>query len=993
MNEDDLFFNTIEFSELRKKYEVLEVNFHKSEIENTKKNKEIQRLQDELQKYRKVTNDASTDYPWPEEFCERWKKLFESTIMDSFDNIFYKSILLVRVINITVKIVYDIAKEKINEKIIEILNCFGVENKSENYLKNFFKKFQTCIFQDFFRSIIKFDDILEKKILLNIRLEIGTQKGNLFSELEIEEINKDLDSKQIIFFLQELFYLSLYMHFHDPLLSIKTSTELSYSYFSKKDFISLDGFGNENSVCLLILSPPVLKLNTYFKQLVPIVFICENPTEEMIKQCELKKYYQLRKLQSKSFNAMDTPLVFNLHNQINCEEKNTINSEKKDNEKEFNENQLKNINNNNNGIYVISNMTSLTTGATFPSNRNNNSLFNNNDKINNINNINNNNNNNNMNNNIKNKNIKEKNENTKKKKEYTRSKSSIKPLQEKRSSYNINNNSKNNINNNVNNYINSNLNNNSVINNDNNNTNMNFIINQEQLFKNKQKKQINSNTANESTISQNNNSNYKNNEKLIFNVINNNQTQNNNIKKEKSFTISAEEINQEEPSPSNVLRLKREIELNNIKSKLSIEKVDNKSRNNSTFEFEANNNTNKVKDENFENFPIKLVTEIHNGYSPKNNQNFLKTPIQKKRTNSIGSQSEKSAITGDYNSKIIDRSSIVSDNQRQIKTTIRKVNNMGNSYLRKTISTVEQNNNINEQNNNNQNISHVKNNINNNNNNNSNNINYSNKKNDKVALYNMDISGNNNYESASYRSSSHNLIRNNSQSNDNRLHNISTNSICSNHGNSKELKSTYPISSNNFIMNNINKQSNINNKIEYFPNKNNINKESLANIVFNSRKGFDYSNNQPIKTDYDNYIANNTLEWHGPKNEESSTLNSNRVGNNSNTKNSYFSTNDIKAMKIFNKNELQKKGSKTLIGKKTDNPNIENQHFQNPRIKSPSMKNTLNYKNNNNFGYNTKSPKMIINPNNNSVYNNGNNIYPKDKKFHSTNQFNKYKKK
>ena len=79
-----------------------------------------------------------------------------------------------------------------------------------------------------------------------------------------------------------------------------------------------------------------------------------------------------------------------------------------------------------------------------------------------------------------------------------------------------------------------------------------------------------------------------------------------------------------------------------------------------------------------------------------------------------------------------------------------------------------------------------------------------------------------------------NLMRNNSQSNDNRLHNISTNSICSNHGNSKELKSTYPISSNNFIMNNINKQSNINNKIEYFPNKNNINnfwKLELMNFI------------------------------------------------------------------------------------------------------------------------------------------------------------------
>ena len=116
------------FAKLRNKYELLESKYHKSEIENTKKNKEIQRLQEEIQKFRKITNDASTDYPWPEEFCERWKKLFESTIMDSFDNIFYQSILLVRVINITVKIVYDIAKEKINDKILEILNCFGVEN-------------------------------------------------------------------------------------------------------------------------------------------------------------------------------------------------------------------------------------------------------------------------------------------------------------------------------------------------------------------------------------------------------------------------------------------------------------------------------------------------------------------------------------------------------------------------------------------------------------------------------------------------------------------------------------------------------------------------------------------------------------------------------------------------------------------------------------------------------------------------------------------------
>ena len=73
MNENEINSNSLKLKEIKKKYEQIEIKLHKSEIENTKKNKEIQRLQNELQKFRKLTNDASTDYPWPEEFCERWK--------------------------------------------------------------------------------------------------------------------------------------------------------------------------------------------------------------------------------------------------------------------------------------------------------------------------------------------------------------------------------------------------------------------------------------------------------------------------------------------------------------------------------------------------------------------------------------------------------------------------------------------------------------------------------------------------------------------------------------------------------------------------------------------------------------------------------------------------------------------------------------------------------------------------------------------------------
>ena len=187
----------------------------------------------------------------------------------------------------------------------------------------------------------------------------------------------------------------------------------------------------------------------------------------------------------------------------------------------------------------------------------------------------------------------------------------------------------------------------------------------------------------------------------------------------------------------------------------------------------------------------------------------------------------------------------------------------------------------------------------------------------------------------------------------------------------------------------------INNNFDIYKHKNNINKESLSNIVFNSKKGFDYSNNQPIKTDYDNYVTNNTLEGPPIKNEENSTLNSNRVGNSSNIKNSFFSTNDIKSMKIFNKNELLKKGNKNLIGKKNESNfgNVDIQQVQNSRIKSPSFKNSINTKNNNNNGFNTKSPKKNFNMNNTSTFTSASNKFLNDKKFHTNNQLNKFKKK
>ena len=288
MNDSDLSFNNIHYNDLKIKYKELEKDIRKLRIENTKKEKENEKLREELNIYRKSSNDSSTNYFWSNEFIERWKKLVENTMMESFDNIFYKNILFVRVINIIVRIVYDYADEKIKEKIKEILICFGYEVKNENEIKIFFHKFKTIIFQDYFKTIIKFSEEIFNKILLNINNQINNLKGQFFTEEEIKEIEKDLNSNNIKPFIKELFILSLYMLIHEPQLTFSTSLDLRYCYFSKREVV-LDGFGKENSVCLIILTPPLLKLNIFFQKLFPIVFICDNPTENMIKQCEERK--------------------------------------------------------------------------------------------------------------------------------------------------------------------------------------------------------------------------------------------------------------------------------------------------------------------------------------------------------------------------------------------------------------------------------------------------------------------------------------------------------------------------------------------------------------------------------------------------------------------------------------------------------------------------------------------------------------------------------
>ena len=142
----------IEFKSKQKKIKeddssVTELNYHKLQLENAIKDNEIQKLREELQQFKNYGFDTSSSFPWPDEFKNRWETFVRTMIMDNFETINSNYILLMKTINIIVKIIYDISKNQIRQKTIELLKCLGLKNISDINISNFYNKLMNFITQ------------------------------------------------------------------------------------------------------------------------------------------------------------------------------------------------------------------------------------------------------------------------------------------------------------------------------------------------------------------------------------------------------------------------------------------------------------------------------------------------------------------------------------------------------------------------------------------------------------------------------------------------------------------------------------------------------------------------------------------------------------------------------------------------------------------------------------------------------------------------------
>jgi hypothetical protein len=90
-----------------------------------------------------------------------------------------------------------------------------------------------------------------------------------------------------------LFKLCIYMILHDPILTFHKNDEkkLKYIFYNKNDLLVMEGFGNDQTPCLIIVFPPLLRKSFTYMGIKPAVYCIpkESITECMLQDCEKNK--------------------------------------------------------------------------------------------------------------------------------------------------------------------------------------------------------------------------------------------------------------------------------------------------------------------------------------------------------------------------------------------------------------------------------------------------------------------------------------------------------------------------------------------------------------------------------------------------------------------------------------------------------------------------------------------------------------------------------
>jgi hypothetical protein len=275
-------------------------------------------------------NNTSISFLLPSEFKTLWENLSKNMLLEAFDCLYDDYINLSHVTHDLFLITYDETKGLIREKINSVLKILKIntdlkDKNSSNPEEKFALLFKS-FFQDYFSQIFEFTKDLNDKIKQKL-----SDKVKEYANIENKE-NKNIDDIFDDFVLElnkipfknlteNLFKLCAYMLLHDPILTFDIpphkERKLNYMFYNKNNLLNIEGFGNDETPCVVIVPPPLINSKHVYLGIKPAVYCIQKNlvTKEILEECEKNKNINSTHKHSSS-NIELSQLLNHTHNEI-----------------------------------------------------------------------------------------------------------------------------------------------------------------------------------------------------------------------------------------------------------------------------------------------------------------------------------------------------------------------------------------------------------------------------------------------------------------------------------------------------------------------------------------------------------------------------------------------------------------------------------------------------------------------------------------------------
>lgn len=266
------------------------------------------KLQELVSKNSQNINNTSIAFFLPSEFKNLWDKLIKTELLEAFDFYINDYNLVSNLSQDLFLIIYHETESLIHSKINTILDSLNIKAVSTDQTNKIIQKFLP-FFQEHLFEIFFFSEDLSKKIKSELLKTTVTYNIKVDQTQLMNECNKN----QFTMLMKSFFSVCLYMLLHEPILTLNikpySQRTSKYLYYNKKEMIIIEGFPVEQTPCILILPPPMLRKKFPFNGMKPAFYALSEANNTIINECE--KY---KKENGGSKSTASTPITNKISN-------------------------------------------------------------------------------------------------------------------------------------------------------------------------------------------------------------------------------------------------------------------------------------------------------------------------------------------------------------------------------------------------------------------------------------------------------------------------------------------------------------------------------------------------------------------------------------------------------------------------------------------------------------------------------------------------------